>query len=134
MGHSLSHHLADACALIDFYTGEPSFPPGLRSLFEEATASIAIAATTVWEIGIKTKLGKLVDLREPGFPTLTDMLQAQGFVLLPFDHATAEQAANLPRLHDDPFDRALVATAQRTGRTILTHDAVIAGYGVPVRW
>jgi PIN domain nuclease of toxin-antitoxin system len=83
---------------------------------------------------IKTQRGRLVDLRGPSFPSLTDMLQAQGFVLLPFDHATAEQAASLPPFHNDPFDRALVATAQRTGRTVLTSDAMISRYGVPVRW
>jgi PIN domain nuclease of toxin-antitoxin system len=62
------------------------------------------------------------------------MLSAEGYVLLPFDHATAEQAARLPLRHKDPFDRALVATAQRTGRTVLTWDPSIALYGVPVRW
>ena len=62
------------------------------------------------------------------------MLQAHGFTLLPLDAATAEHAANLPPFRADPFDRALVAVAQRSGRTVLTSDAVIARYGVPVRW
>jgi PIN domain nuclease of toxin-antitoxin system len=91
-------------------------------------------ATTVWEIGIKIGRGKLIAIRDPSYPTLTAMLATQGYVLLSFDHATAEQAANLPPLHADPFDRALVAAAQRTGRTVLTSDRAIAGYGVPVRW
>jgi PIN domain nuclease of toxin-antitoxin system len=85
-------------------------------------------------MSIKAALGKLVDLRDPTYPTLTDMLVAHGYAMLPFDHATAEQAANLPPLHADPFDRALVAAAQRTGRTVLTSDRAIAAYGVPVRW
>jgi PIN domain nuclease of toxin-antitoxin system len=126
--------LADACALIDFYIAEPAFPTSLRSLIEEEPASIAVVATTVWEIAIKAKLGKLIDVRAPEFATLGDMLRAQGFALLAFDTATAEQAANLPPVHGDPFDRALVATAQRTGRTVLTSDRIIGRYGVPVRW
>lgn len=134
MGHPLSLCLADVCALVDFYTGEPSFPPGLRSLTVEATASVAVLATTVWGIAIKIRLGKLVDLRGPGVATLGAMLQAQGFALMPLDAATAEQAASLPPLHADPFDRALVAGAQRTGRTVLASDRVIGRYGVPVRW
>lgn len=134
MGYPLSLYLADACALVDFYTGEARLPADLRYLIEDATADIAIVATTVWEIAIKTIRGKLVDLREPGFATLTDMLTAHGFRLLPFDHATAEQAANLPALHQDPFDRALIAAACRTGCTVLTSDRMIARYGVPVRW
>jgi PIN domain nuclease of toxin-antitoxin system len=134
MGPFVSSFLADACALIDFYTGAPSFPPHLRALFEDRAPSIAVTATTTWEIAIKTALGKLVDIRDPEFGTLADMLSAEGYVLLPFDHATAEQAARLPLRHKDPFDRALVATAQRTGRTVLTWDPSIALYGVPVRW
>jgi PIN domain nuclease of toxin-antitoxin system len=134
MGSSLSLYLADACALIGFYRAAPAFPPALRSLIEESTASIAVVATTVWEVAIKIRLGKLVEVREPRFATLGEMLQAQGFALLAFDHATAERAASLPPLHNDPFDRALVAAAQRAGRTILTSDRIIARYGVPVRW
>lgn len=122
MEHPLSLYLADACAPIDFYTADPDFPIDLRRLIEEETPSIAVAATTVWEIGIKLQRGKLMDLCPPDFPTLSDMLQAHAFDLLPVDHATAEQAARLPPFHQDPFDRALVAIAQRTGRAALTSD------------
>jgi PIN domain nuclease of toxin-antitoxin system len=134
MGHRVSPYLADACALIGFYGLEPGFPAGLRTLIEDDPDQIAVLATTVWEIAIKTRLGKLMDLRAPGHPTLAAMMQAQGFVLLPLDPATAEQAAGLPPFHSDPFDRALIAAAQRTGRTVLTSDRAIARYGVPVRW
>lgn len=134
MGDRLSLYLADACALIAFYGERPDFPLGLRSLLEEEAGSVAVLATTVWEIGIKTARGKLLDIRRPDYPTTTEMFAAQGYKLLPFDHATAEQAAHLPPLHSDPFDRALVAAAQRTGRTVLTSDGMIARYGVPVRW
>ena len=62
------------------------------------------------------------------------MLRSHGFELRPLDAATAEQAARLPSVHADPFDRALVALAQRGGLTVLTSDAAIARYGVPVLW
>ena len=129
MGSRVSAFLADACALIDFYSGASSFPTDLRALFEQRAPRVAVAATTAWEIAIKTALGKLVDIRDPEFGSLAEMLSAEGYVLLPFDHATAEQAARLPLRHKDPFDRALVATAQRTGRTVLTWDPSIALYG-----
>ena len=135
MGHPVSLYLADACALIGFRRAAPRFPSTLRSLLQDEPDTVAVLATTVWEIAIKTARGKLADIGDPRYPTLTDMLAAQGYVLLPFDHATAEQAANLPPLHADPFDRALAAAAaQRTGRTVPTSDRAIAGYGVPVRW
>ena len=130
----MSRWLADACALIDFYTADPALPASVRSLLESGTTDVAVAATTVWEIGIKTARGRLVDIRSAGQSTLSGMLESHGFDLLTLDAATAEQAARLPPLHADPFDRALVALAQRTGRTVLTSDTMIGRYGVPVRW
>lgn len=134
MGHPVSLYLADACALIGYHGAAPRFPAALRTLIDNRADSVAVLATTLWEIGIKTALGKLTDLRPPGYPLLLDLFAAQGYELLPLDHATAEQAANLPPFHADPFDRALVAAAQRTGRTVLTSDGIIARYGVPTRW
>ncbi len=123
-------YLADACALIDFYTGAPAFPTPLVRLFEDTP----VAATTVWEIAIKTRLGKLPDLHNPAFPSLAAMLRHHRFTPLAFEDHAAEAAANLPPIHADPFDRALIATALATRRTILTSDRIIARYAVPVEW
>jgi PIN domain nuclease of toxin-antitoxin system len=130
----LSRWLADACAVIGFYRSAPAFPSRVRNILENETGDVIIAATTIWEIAIKTARGKLSDIRTGGHATLAGMLQAHGFELQPLDAATAEQAARLPPIHADPFDRALVALAQRSGRTVLTSDAVIGRYGVPVAW
>lgn len=134
MGHLAMLYLADASALILYYRGRPSLPAQVQAVMGNRPESVAVAATTLWEIGIKVALGKLLDIRLPGSATLSDMLRDEGYTLVPLDPATAEQAAALPLLHRDPFDRALVALAQRTGRTVLTNDAAIARYGVPVSW
>ena len=62
------------------------------------------------------------------------MLRRHGFERLPLDDQTAEETAQLPTIHADPFDRALIATARRTSRTILTKDQIIGSYGVQVVW
>ena len=134
MGDRLSLYLADACAFIDFYRGQPNFPTDLRALLTDAPERVAVLATTVWEIAIKVRLGKLTDITLPTYPSLAVMLAGQGFELIALDADLAERAAVLPPLHKDPFDRALVAGAQRAGRTVLTSDALIGRYGVPVRW
>ena len=46
------------------------------------------------------------------------------------DHAIA--AGELPLIHHDPFDRMLVAQAQTEGLTIVTRNAQIVRYDVPV--
>ncbi|MFO1036915.1 MAG: type II toxin-antitoxin system VapC family toxin [Geminicoccaceae bacterium] len=134
MGHRVRRWLADACALIDFFTADPNFPSTVRQILEVEPESVAVAASTVGEIAIETARGKLADIRIGGHDTPVEMLQAHGFDLLPLDPATAEQAETLPFLHADPFDRALIAVAQRTGRGILTSDGIIRRYGVSVVW
>jgi len=41
--------------------------------------------------------------------------------------------AQLPPLHRDPFDRLLLAQAEREGLLLITADAVVARYPGPVR-
>jgi PIN domain nuclease of toxin-antitoxin system len=130
----LSRWLADAYAMIGFYPSAPNFTAGARALLENESGEVAVAATTVWEICIKTARGKLVDIHSGGHATLSGMLETHGFDLLALDAGTAEHAARLPALHANPFDRALVALAQRTGRTVLASDAIVGHYGVLVSW
>ena len=40
----------------------------------------------------------------------------------------------LPKIHGDPFDRILVATAQAKGLTIITRDRTIPKYPVKILW
>jgi PIN domain nuclease of toxin-antitoxin system len=124
VGDRLSTWLADVSTLIGFCTVDLALPVGLRKLLESGTADMAVAATTIWEIAIKTARRRLAEIRSDGHATLCAMLRAHGFTLLPLDAATAQRAARLPPLHADPFDRALVALTQRSGRTVLTSDAM----------
>ena len=100
--------------------------PEVRRAIEN-TGSVNVSVVSVWEIGIKRSLGK-VDLPE-------DMLQVltfSGFEALPvgLDHALL--ACELPRHHDDPFDRLLIAQAGIEDLTIVTADRHFAKYDVRV--
>jgi PIN domain nuclease of toxin-antitoxin system len=52
--------------------------------------------------------------------------------MLPFDVQDAVAVATLPRLHGDPFDRALAAQAQRRQLTLMTADRILAEYPIAV--
>lgn len=125
--------IADACALIDFMIGAEDMGEAARSAIEDEAAEIQVLAATVWEITIKTALGKLPELRAPG-ERLSEVLAGMGFVLIPLTPQTAELAAGLPPHHKDPFDRALVAYARETGYLILTSDRAFEAYGVETIW
>lgn len=88
---------------------------------------VAVSAASAWEAAIKTRLGRL-RLPQP----FSNGVAASGFAELPVRFAHAERAANLPRHHDDPFDRMLVAQAEIEGLTLVTHDQAIWQYEAAV--
>ena len=76
-------------------------------------------------MSIKTALGKLA-----ADPTeLLAELEPAGFRLLPVTGEHAAAVALLPSLHNDPFDRMLVAQAKTEPLILLTNDSVLGGYG-----
>ncbi len=90
---------------------------------------VLLSAAVVWEVAIKRSLGKLqapVDL--------ASTLIAAGVQSLPItlDHAAA--VAVLPWHHRDPFDRMLVAQAIAENATIVSRDARLQKYDVPLVW
>jgi PIN domain nuclease of toxin-antitoxin system len=95
-----------------------------------ATGDVPVhfSAASVWEAEIKAAIGKLV--RED----LLGALEADGFLELPMTARHAIDAARLPPLHRDPFDRMLVAQARLEGLEIITSDQKIADYGAAVLW
>jgi len=89
-----------------------------------AAPMVYVSAATVWELALKSSLGKLV---LPG--PLTGVLAANHFDELPITGAHAEAAVGLPAVHADPFDRMLVAQAAVERLTLVTHDLLLAKYG-----
>ena len=89
------------------------------------TGELHVSAASVWEVGIKRALGKL-DVPE----TLFDVAREAGCRPLAITWAHADAAGRLPRHHDDPFDRMLIAQATCEGMTLVTSDAKFASYGV----
>lgn len=88
---------------------------------------------SVWEIGIKYELGTL-PLPRPPDGYIEHHRLAHHIDTLAWDEASALQAARLPALHRDPFDRALVGQAVRHGLTVLTPDDAIVRYAVRTIW
>ena len=67
-------------------------------------------------------------LRAPA--TLVDTIEAAGFAKVPVTAVDGARAGRVEPLHRDPFDRMLVAQAERLGAVVVTRDPVFARYGV----
>jgi PIN domain nuclease of toxin-antitoxin system len=90
---------------------------------------MVISIAALWEITIKTSLGKLTVPSD-----IETMVMTQGFSVLPigFDHLRRVEA--LPQIHKDPFDRLIIAQALCAGIPIATADRRFAAYGVQIVW
>jgi PIN domain nuclease of toxin-antitoxin system len=124
--------LIDTHALLWWLAGDSQLSLRARSQIA-ASARVYVSSASIWEIAIKTRLGKLPD-GELLLAELPDALRAQGFDELPIVGRDAQLAGLLPLHHRDPFDRMLAAQSLRFGAALVTNDGVFSRYGVSIVW
>ena len=95
-----------------------------RAAIEEGPTVLSVLS--YWEVVLKSAKGKL-DVGNPRIWWET-ALGDLGATSLPFRPRHVSEIADLPGIHADPFDRALVAQAIAEGLTLVTMDRAITGY------
>ena len=100
-------------------------------LIDDPGNDLYFSSISIWEVAIKQGLqrgGLSVDAK-----VLRRGLMEAGYreLALTSDHGIA--ILNLPPIHQDPFDRILIAQAISEGITLLTSDNLIARYPGPIR-
>ena len=101
------------------------------ALIESPDNEMVFSALSIWEVAIKTGLGRANFRIDAGI--LRRSLFDNGYVELAVTGAHAAALAALPPIHKDPFDRMLVAQAIVEGFTLLTSDRRIAKYPGSIR-
>jgi PIN domain nuclease of toxin-antitoxin system len=99
-----------------------------RQVLANPRSEVWVSAASSWEIAIKEALGKL-RLQKAD---LEAEISANGFLELPIRTRHALVAGRLAPVHEDPFDRMLVAQAQVEELSVVTSDPVFERYGVTV--
>lgn len=115
--------LLDTNVLLWWLADSPRLSGDAREMIT-ASAVVYVSAATTWEIEIKRALGKL---KAP--ENLEEELSANHFVPLAITVAHSIAAANLPRHHDDPFDRMLIAQSALETLILATSDKRLKDYG-----
>ncbi len=97
-----------------------------RLLTFDPGEDVMFSAVNIWEIAIKSALGK-VDF---AFDASEIALEARrvGFDALPVLSSAAARVAHLMLLHRDPFDRLLIAKAIDSGARLITADRQLPAY------
>lgn len=102
-----------------------------RKLLNNPRNELLFSAASLWEIAIKSSLGRKDFSVEPRL--LRRGLLDNGYAELPVTSEHAVGIDALPPVHKDPFDRLLLAQALGEGVTLVTGDALLARYPGPVR-
>jgi len=123
-------YLLDTHVRLWLLTGSPRLPSATVERLSQAD-HLALSAVCVWETVIKASAGRL-ELPRTVRELVTVSHRDAAMTPLPLDARHALAVRDLPDLHRDPFDRLLVAQALAEQLTLVTADAAVQAYDVPV--
>ena len=125
--------LLDTVAFIWLVEGNSRLSESAQGLITDPANEVYLSAASAWEIAIKYAIGRLL-LGIPPEEYVTGQRRLHHIEPLPVGETAALQVYKLPALHDDPFDRIIVAQAIVEGMAVVTPDRQISQYPVRVEW
>jgi PIN domain nuclease of toxin-antitoxin system len=125
--------IADTHAFLWFVTDSPQLSESAKKLFESPDNERFLSMASVWEIAIKTGLGKL-SLDKPLGQFLPEQVDLNYVRLLDISLPHALRVADLPFYHRDPFDRMIVAQSLIEHLPVLSNDKELDAYGIKRLW
>nr|WP_204331353.1 type II toxin-antitoxin system VapC family toxin [Geodermatophilus sabuli] len=118
--------LLDTHVLLWWLGDDDRLTSTMRAAIADPGTAVAVSAASAWEMAIKAALGKLSVPDD-----LATELVHHGIDALPVTVEDGLTAGALPRHHDDPFDRMLIAQAMSRRLVLVTADRRFADYDVP---
>lgn len=119
--------LLDTHILIWAFENNPTLSDTAVNTIIDGTNMVFVSAASVWEIGIKSSLGRL-DVPD----NLLEEIRDHRFTPLSINFDHAQLAGKLPNIHKDPFDRILIAQAMIEKLVLVTRDKLIPEYNVHI--
>jgi PIN domain nuclease of toxin-antitoxin system len=116
--------LLDTQVMLWWLFDDPRLGADSRDLLASSPCIVSVAS--IWEVAIKYRIGKL----EVSPIVFRDQSIAAGAVLLPVLDTHVIETAQLPLLHQDPFDRLLIAQVRVEGLMAVSSDGQWSGYDV----
>jgi PIN domain nuclease of toxin-antitoxin system len=125
--------LLDTCTFL-WMTAEPTNLSSRASVvINESSNSLYLSDVSIWEICLKWQTGKF-KLPSPPRDWCEHQLSIWKMEPLKIERTHLFRVTEMPIHHKDPFDRLLVAQALEERLTVVTPDAHISKYPVPVVW
>ena len=123
--------LLDTHVLLLALEAPERLPGDVAAQIESPETTVYFSAASIWEIAIKTALGKVSFQYSP--EEIAQAARDTGFVELPISAAHGAKVAALPPHHRDPFDRLLIAQILLMPAQLVTADSALLPYSELVR-
>ncbi|MDR0248114.1 MAG: type II toxin-antitoxin system VapC family toxin [Oscillospiraceae bacterium] len=104
-----------------------------KEIIADRTVELAVSIASAWEIAVKiSKGGKITGMS--GVSVFIDKLRENGVEILGLTADEVKIVESLPFIHNDPFDRIIIATAMNYGITLISADENARKYDVACIW
>ena len=129
----MKKYLLDTHTFLWWIADDESLSTIVRERIENPDTQIYFSVVSGWEISIKYSIGRL-KLSSPPKRFIQQQLFETGFPVLDIRLDHALEVSALPLIHNDPFDRLLVAQCVCDGMTLLSRDKALDRYSIRVVW
>jgi PIN domain nuclease of toxin-antitoxin system len=126
-------YLLDTHAFLWFISDDSRLSRKATSIIRKAENEIFLSTVSVWEIAIKTQLGRL-QIEEDVDVFILSELEKNTFLALPITIPHAAYITKLPDIHKDPFDRMLIAQSTVENMALISGDQSIRKYSLEIEW
>lgn len=124
-------YLLDTCTFLWFLDDNSKLSTKAKDIIEKSN-DIYLSIASLWEIAIKKSIHKL-DIEE-SIIDLGNICIQYNITILPIKIPYLERMQQLPYIHQDPFDRIIMATALEEKLLLITHDSNIRKYNLDIVW
>ena len=126
--------LIDTHVLIWYLEDDPQLSSNVAEILEDTRHSLYVSMASLWEIAIKSGLGKLklkIKLHD-----LKEVLEGLSIEIISIDFEDTQTYSTLPLFenHRDPFDRILVAQVMRRSIALVSSDRKFDLYEIQRVW
>ena len=125
--------LLDSHTVLWAATDDDRLPDNVRELIADRRNRVVVSVASTWELTLKALAGRL-RLPEPPAAYFDGLVRDFGLDLLAVRQGHVAALPELPEIHEDPFDRMLVAQALAEDLDLVTGDERIRRYPVRTIW
>ncbi len=125
--------LLDTNVLVWTISDVAKLKPKLRRMLSDPENELLVSHVSLWELAIKMGRGRLSQMGS-SLHLVVDEMREQRIEQLSLTLSHLFRLEYLEPIHQDPFDRLLIAQALTEDLPVATADAAFRQYGVKVLW